>query len=95
MATKNEKIDLDIEVKQNIVISQTSYTIEETKELLENNNGDYIKIILDYLKKDRPSIDTKQSKQISLNQNIFKHIRNKMNENMDEVISRMSGTIDM
>lgn len=95
MASKSENIDLDIEVKQNIIISQTSYTIEETKELLENNNGDYIKIILDYLKKDRPSFDTKQSKQISLNQSIFKHIRNKMNENMDEVISRMSGTIDM
>jgi hypothetical protein len=95
MANKNEKIELDIEVKQNIIISQTSYTIEEAKELLENNNGDYIKVVLDYLKKDKPNVETKPTKQSSLNQTIFKHIRNKMNENMDEVISRMNGTIDM
>ena len=92
MANKTTDMDLDIEVKQNIITSQTSYTIEEAKELLENNNGDYIKIILDYLKKDK-IIQDKQQKSTSLNQNIYKHIRNKMNENMDEVISRMTGNL--
>lgn len=92
MATKNENIELDIEVKQNIITSQTSYTLEEAQELLELNNGDYIKIVIEYLKKDKPD-NTKQPKQSSLNQTIYKHIRNKMNENMNVVISRMNGNI--
>ena len=92
MANKSTDMELDIEVKQNIITSQTSYTIEQAKELLENNNGDYIKIILDYLKKDK-IIQDKQQKSTSLNQTIYKHIRNKMNENMDEVISRMTGNL--
>lgn len=92
MATKNENIELDIEVKQNIITSQTSYTLEQAKELLEINNGDYIKIVIEYLKKDKPN-NTKEPKQPSLNQSIYKHIRNKMNENMNEVISRMNGNI--
>jgi hypothetical protein len=93
MANKTTEIELDIEVKQNIIVSQTSYTIEEAKELLEINNGDYIKIVLDYLKKDRPVVEPIHKTQPSLNQNIYKHIRNKMNENMDEVIARMSGNL--
>jgi hypothetical protein len=93
MANKTTEIELDIEVKQNIIVSQTSYTIEEAKELLEINNGDYIKIVLEYLKKDKPIVETEQKKSASLNQSIYKHIRSKMNENMDEVISRMTGNL--
>jgi hypothetical protein len=93
MATKTTELDLDMEVKQNIIISQTSYTIEEAIELLKNNNGDYIKIVLDYLKKDKPVVEEVHKNQPSLNQSIYKHIRNKMNENMDEVISRMTGNL--
>jgi hypothetical protein len=93
MANKTTDLELDIEVKQNIIVSQTSYTIEEAKELLENNNGDYIKIVLEYLKKDRPVVELEQKKSSSLNQSIYKHIRSKMNENMDEVISRMTGNL--
>jgi hypothetical protein len=93
MANKTTDLELDIEVKQNIIVSQTSYTIEEAKELLENSNGDYIKIVLEYLKKDKPVVEPKQKKSSSLNQSIYKHIRSKMNENMDEVISRMTGNL--
>ena len=93
MESKTSDMELDIEVKQNIIISQTSYTVEEAKDLLEKNNGDYIKIVLEYLKKDIPVIETKNVKQPSINQSIYKHIRNKMNENMDEVISRMNGNL--
>jgi hypothetical protein len=93
MANKTTDVELDIEVKKNIIVSQTSYTIEEAKELLENNNGDYIKIVLEYLKKDKAIIEPEPKKQTSLNQSIYKHIRSKMNENMDEVISRMTGNL--
>jgi hypothetical protein len=93
MAIKTTELEMDIEVKQNIIISQTSYTEEEARKLLENNNGDYIKIILEYLKKDVPITEMKGIKQPSINQSIYKHIRNKMNENMDEVISRMNGDL--
>jgi len=93
MANKTTDVELDIEVKKNIIVSQTSYTIEEAKELLENNNGDYIKIVLEYLKKDKPIVEPEPKKQTSLNQSIYKHIRSKMNENMDEVISRMTGNL--
>jgi hypothetical protein len=93
MASKTTVLDLDVEVKRNIITSQTSYTIEEANELLESNNGDYIKIVLDYLKKDRPIVETAHKHNPSLNQSIYKHIRNKMNENMDEVISRMTGNL--
>ena len=93
MESKTIETDLDIEIKQNIIVSQTSYTIEEAKELLENNNGNYIKIVLEYLKKDKIVVEPEQKKQSSLNQSIYKHIRSKMNENMDVVISRMNGNL--
>jgi hypothetical protein len=93
MANKTTDLEMDIEVKQNIIVSQTSYTIEEAKELFENNNGDYIKIVLEYLKKDKPSVEPEPKKSSSINQEIYKHIRSKMNENMDEVISRMTGNL--
>jgi hypothetical protein len=92
MANKTSELDLHVQVKENIIVSQTSYTIEEAKELLENNNGDYIKIILEYLKRDKPEVEDKQKKP-SINQEIYRHIRSKMNENMDEVISRMTGNL--
>jgi hypothetical protein len=93
MANKTTDVELDIEVKKNIIVSQTSYTIEEATELLENNNGDYIKIVIEYLKKDKVIVEPEPKKQSSLNQSIYKHIRSKMNENMDEVISRMNGNL--
>jgi hypothetical protein len=89
MTTKSE--DLDIEVKLNIIVSQTSYTIDEARELLETNTGDYIKIVIEYLKKDRENNNPIVTKTPSINQSIYRQIRNKMNENMDVVIARMSG----
>jgi len=94
MTTKTTEIELDMETKQNIIVSQTNYTIEQATELLENNNGDYKRVILEYLKKDTSPIEASQKcNKPSLNQTIYKHIRAKMNENMDEVISRMSGNL--
>jgi hypothetical protein len=93
MTSKSSELEMDIDTKQNIIVSQTSYTAEYARELLDNNNGDYVKIILEYLKKDARIVDMKETKQPSINQSIYKHIRNKMNENMDEVISRMNGNL--
>ena len=92
MTTKSD--DLDIEVKLNIILSQTSYTQEEAKELIDINNGDYIKIVIDYLKTGKEISEPVVTKTPSINQSIYRQIRNKMNENMDVVIARMSGTHD-
>jgi len=92
MTTKSE--ELDIEVKINIIVSQTSYTIDEAKDLLQANNGDYIKIVIEYLKTGREISEPVVTKPPSINQTIYREIRNKMNENMDVVIARMSGTQD-
>jgi len=85
---------MDYDVKINMVVSQTSYTVDEAKELLEITNGDYVKIVMDYLKKDKGVDEPVVSKKQSINQCIYKHIRDKMNENMDVVIARMNGTQD-
>lgn len=92
MTTKSE--ELDNEVKLNIIVSQTSYTVEQAKEMLEANNGDYIKIVIEYLKTGKEVSEPVVTKPQSINQSIYRQIRNKMNENMDVVIARMSGTHD-
>ena len=76
----------------NIIVNQTNYSIERASELWVEYNGDYIQVIKDYLNiRHLGVVDTIKKK--SLNQQIYKHIRGKMNENMDVVISRMNGDI--
>lgn len=79
----------------NIIVNQTNYSEERASELLLENDGDFMKVIKDYLNicdTNNPKESVKPKK--SLNQEIYKHIRGKMNENMDVVISRMNGTYD-
>lgn len=78
----------------NIIVSQTNYSMEKAGELWIETNGDYMKVIKDYLNiRQESDTEDKPKKIRSLNQEIYKHIRSKMNENMDVVISRMNGGI--
>jgi len=56
-----------------MVTRQTEYTFDEAKEKLVNNNLDYNKVIKEYM-----GIEDKPKEKTSLNQEIFKQIRNKM-----------------
>jgi hypothetical protein len=78
--------------KIRIIVSQTCYSETDAQELLESNNGDYIKIIKEYLKTDTKPNDNAIAIKPSINQEIYKQIRAKMNENMDVVIERMNGS---
>jgi len=70
--------DLDIHVKK--VMSQTNYTEEEAKEKLKLFNCDYIKVLKDYM----GIPDKKPEKLKSVNQEIYKQIRTKLDMNMKE-----------
>jgi hypothetical protein len=62
-----------------IICNQTSYTQEEAKEKLLLFNNDYISVIKDFL-----NIPIEKKKNIeSLNQEIYKQIRLKLNESID------------
>lgn len=54
-----------------IIISQTDYTREIAEEKLKLFNNDYMLVIKDYL-----GIGNKKEKSITLNQQIYKEIRN-------------------
>ena len=58
-----------------IVCSQTNYTKEEAENKLEEWNGDYIKVIKEYL---NPNFEKKKKKEPikSVNQQIMTEIRN-------------------
>ena len=88
-----DEID-DKEKYINIIVNQTNYTKEEANELYLKYEGNYIQIIKDYLiEKDKTDYMIESKPTRSLNQEIYKHIRSKMNENMDVVISRMNGNM--
>lgn len=62
-----------------IICNQTNYTQEEAKEKLILFNNDYICVIKDFL-----NIPIEKKKNIeSLNQEIYKQIRLKLNESID------------
>lgn len=71
--------DLDKHVQK--VISQTNYTEEEAKEKLRLFNCDYMRVIRDYMgiaeKKEVPKVK-------SVNQEIFRQIRKKLDSSMKE-----------
>lgn len=64
-----------------LVMSQTNYTEEQTIEKLKYFNGDYIRVLKDYMgipeKKAQPKIK-------SINQEIYKQIRTKFDSSMKE-----------
>ena len=70
--------DLDIHVKK--VMSQTNYTEEEAKEKLKLFNCDYIKVLKDYM-----GIPEKKTEKLkSVNQEIYKQIRKKLDKSMQD-----------
>jgi hypothetical protein len=71
--------DLDKNVQK--VMSQTNYTEEEAKEKLRLFNCDYMKVIRDYM----GIPDKKEERKIkSVNQEIFRQIRKKLDNSMKE-----------
>ena len=71
--------DLDKHVQK--VMSQTNYTEEEAKEKLRLFNCDYMKVIRDYM----GIPDKKEEKKVkSVNQEIFRQIRKKLDNSMKE-----------
>jgi len=90
--TGSEQVDDEKQKYIDIIINQTNYSRERALELWTEYNGHYIQVIKDYLNiRQSDVVDTKKKK--SINQEIYKHIRGKMNENMEVVISRMNGNI--
>jgi len=71
--------DLNVHVKK--VISQTNYTEEEALEKLKLFNCDYLRVIKDYMgipeKKESPKVK-------SVNQEIYKQIRTRLDKSMKE-----------
>ena len=66
----------------NMVMRQTTYTLEETIEKLEKHNNDYMKVIKEYMNPDT-SIDTDESNKklsTSINQEIYSQIRHLMDD---------------
>ena len=79
-----EEDETDKQKYINIIVNQTNYTYERANEMLLKYEGDYMSVIKDYLIGDcKKEIKPKTKK--SINQEIYKHIRGKMNENMDEI----------
>ena len=70
-----------------IVCSQTNYTKEEAENKLEEWNGDYIKVIKEYL---NPNFEKKKKKEPikSVNQQIMTEIRNFCDKQMSDYQKR-------
>jgi len=68
----------ELELKIQIVQRQTNYTKEETREKLVLNDFDEMKCIRDYLGIPSKKTTTTKTKPASLNQQIYKEIRNKL-----------------
>jgi|LauGreStaDraftv2_3_1035109.scaffolds.fasta_scaffold140042_1 hypothetical protein len=70
--------NLDLEEKINIILRQTNYTYEEAQYKLKENNNDHIQVIKKYIGiNDKKTTTT--CKPNSLNQEIYKQLREKMN----------------
>jgi ATP-dependent Lon protease len=69
--------DVDKYVK--IVMTQTNYTEEEARQKLQLFNCDYMRVLKDYM-----GIPEKEVKAKSLNQEIYKQIRTKLDSSMKE-----------
>jgi hypothetical protein len=69
-----------IEGKIQIVLRQTDYTYELAREKLKENSYDEISVIKSYL----GIVEKKEPKIQSVNQEIYKQLRNKLNANMKD-----------
>jgi len=72
---KNENIDLDEKIS--LIIRQTDLNYDEAKQSLENNMGDYIKVLENYygIKSNKNN-----KKMLTINQQIYNEIRNVMDD---------------
>jgi hypothetical protein len=70
-----DEVDSNIQ----IIMRQTDYTYEEAKKQLDINNNNITEVIRLYLKPNICSIKP-ESKQLSMNQQIYKEIRTLMDE---------------
>jgi len=70
---------MDIEDKIKIIIRQTNYSEKEANEKLVFHNIDHIKVIKEYL-----GVPDKKQEKKSLNQEIYKEIRIKLDESTRE-----------
>ena len=70
---------MDPEEKTQIIMRQTDYTYEVAKIQLEKHNYDVITVIREYLKQGITPIEP-LTKPLSMNQQIYKEIRNFLNE---------------
>jgi hypothetical protein len=75
----------EITEKINKIQRQTNYTKEEAREKLKQNNNCYISTIKEYL----GVPEKKPSKIISVNQEIYKQLRNKLNSDMSDYNNRI------
>jgi flagellar hook-basal body complex protein FliE len=69
----------DFEEKINIILRQTNYTKDEAREKLDMFENNEIKVIHDYM-----GIAEKKTPQKSLNQEIYRQIRNKLDDSMKD-----------
>ena len=78
-----------IDEKIQKVMRQTNYNEEESREKLKENNFDEIKIIKSYL----GITEKKQSKITSINQEIYKQLRYKMGDSMNNYREKQNDTL--
>ena len=72
-----------------IILRQTAYTQKEAEELYIKYGKDYIKVIKEYMEiKDKSPNDSNDSNR-SLNQEIYKQIRDQMEVNTDHLYKKL------
>ena len=78
---------VDVDNCINIIVNQTDYTKEEAEKKYEEWNGDYIKVIKEYL---NPNFEKKKKKEPikSVNQQIMTEIRNFCDKQMSDYQKR-------
>ena len=74
----------DIEEKVQIILRQTNFTDSEAREKLLEYNGDYLMVIKSYFGIDK----NKSNPIISVNQEIYKQLRQKMDKTISEYSKR-------
>jgi hypothetical protein len=73
------------------IMNQTNYTEEETKEKLQLFNGDYMRVIKDYM----GIPEKKENRKVkSVNQEIFRQIRTTLDSSMKEYRDKNPINID-
>jgi hypothetical protein len=85
MSTTAQSSNQSIHEKIEIILRQTDYTEDTAREKLEQMNGDHIKVIKTFLGIAEKKEPTKVK---SLNQEIYKQLRYKLDESMRDYNER-------